>query len=248
MRIGSKPKAVLAACAALIAAACGPFGGNGGGSYRIIDPQTASQMIHGSDSLLALVPPRDLETIRAELETARTEQIAAENDERNAQLLQARAATAIKVKDAERKAMEARLDLAEREKDEIATSEWRSKLQVAEREKELLERRETLRNTEMEVARAQRDYSQARIEALDVELKLQAMRAQRAEFVARGTSAEVLNSLIRLDADLADLEKETLERQSEVAERRRDVANREVDLTEKRRKVLEAQIRLTQGR
>ena len=247
MRIGTKTKAALAACAASIAAACGPFGG-GGGDYRIIDPATAAQMIHGSDSLLALVPQRDLESIRQELEAAKNEQITAENAERDAQLLQARASTAITVKDAERKGMEARLDLAEREKDDIGVSEWRSKLEVAAREKKLLERRETLRNTDIEVARAQRDYALARIEALDAELKLQALRAQRNEFVGRGTSAEVLNSLVRLDADLAELEKNTLELQRDVAKRRRDVAGKEVDLTEKRLKVLDAQISLTQGR
>jgi hypothetical protein len=239
-----RPLALGLGLAAAAFAACGPFGGDG--APFVLPPDAPKPS--ASDSLLVLVPLRDEVAIRQEIDEYKAQMLAAESSAQMAKLMQARAQTAITVKEAQRQSMQANLDLAESEKNEIAKSEWRGRMRLAELEKNLLEQREELRGTEIQVARAQRDHAAAHVEALEAELQLSIERGQRGAFAGREPSPEVVAGLARLDSQIQSLEKETLERHVESARRREKLAGKEADLAQRRLKVLEAQIQLMRGR
>jgi hypothetical protein len=200
-----------------------------------------------SDSLLVLVPIRTEEQIRADLELVNQRMRLAATEKETAQLLQTRAKTAIDLKEAEKKSMQANLELAKNEKNTVAESEWKSKIALAEMEKELLQERASLRDTEIAVAEARRKHWEAMAKAFDTELELAGKRKQRAEFAKRESSVEVLSELQRIDRDIEVLEKRTLETQLEGAKSFSTVSNNEAELAKRRLKVLEAQAKFLRG-
>jgi len=201
-----------------------------------------------NDSLLVLVPIRSIEAIRTEIDEYKAQALAAEGAESSARLLESRAATAITVKKAERKAMQVNLDLADAQKDETAKSEWRGRIRLADLETRLLQERASVRKSEIAAARAQHAYAEAHIEALVAELDLQGRRAQRNTFAEREATPEVAAGLLRLDLEIEALEKRTLELQAKSAERWSDVAGKAAEVAKKRLKVLAAQTTVMRGR
>jgi len=201
-----------------------------------------------SDSLLVHVPLRAEDVIRKEIDQANAEKLAADDSERTAMLLQARTESQIRIKEAERKSMESNLKLAEHEKNDIAQSEWRGRMRLAELEKKLLQQRENLRGGEIALAKARRAHSEAWIKGLESELELQQKYKQRAQFAGRERSAEVVAAMAQFDADVDALEKRTLRQHLDSARKRQQVATQETELLRHRLKVLEAQASLARGR
>lgn len=204
-------------------------------------------VINNSDSLLALVPVRNIEDIKRELAEFGSHRDQATLEEQNGKMLQERAKTEIRLKDAAIQTIKVNLDLAKKEKNEIAKSEWESKKRLAELEKGLLERREAVRAKEIEYSKAARQYAEASIECRNLELALAGKRDERSSIAGRILSAEVVSALARTDRDLDDLQKRTLDAQIKAAEARKNIATKEVDLAKDRKKVLEAQIKLMRG-
>lgn len=204
-------------------------------------------VINNSDSLLALVPVRNIEDIKRELTEFSSQRDQATLEEQNGRMLQERAKTEIRLKEAAIQTIKVNLDLAKKEKNEIAKSEWESKKRLAELEKGLLERREAVRSKEIEYSKAARGYAEANIECRNLELALAGKRDERSSIAGRMLSAEVVAALQRTDRDLDDLQKRTLDAQIKAAEARKNIATKEVDLAKDRKKVLEAQIKLMRG-
>jgi|CXWL01.1.fsa_nt_gi chromosome segregation ATPase len=203
--------------------------------------------INSSDSLLTLVPIRGIEEIKRDLSEFSAHRDQSTMEEQNGKRLQERAKTEIRLKDSEIQTIKVNLDLAKKEKNEIAKSEWQSKKRLAELEKGLLERREAVRAKEIEYSEAARKYAEANIECRNLELVLAGKRNERSSVAARALTPEVVAALQRTDRDLDDLQKRTLDAQIKAAEARKNIAGKEVDLAKNRKKVLEAQIKLMRG-
>ena len=207
----------------------------------------AAPAISSSDSLLTLVPIRSVEDISHEISEFSAQRDKMLADEENGKRLQERAKTEIRLKDSDIQTVKVNLDLAKKEKNEIAISEWESKKRLAELEKGLLERREAVRGKEIEYSRAAREFAQASIDSRNLELALAGKRNERNSVAARSLTPEVVGALQRIDRDLDDLQKRTLDAQIKAAEARMNIAGKEVELTKNRKKVLEAQIKLMRG-
>jgi hypothetical protein len=181
------------------------------------------------------------------MDDARMQQVTSEGEILKAKLLQARAATEIKLKEAQIDAIKTQVDLAKKEKNDIAKSEHESRKRLAELEKNLLQRRESLRSKEIEFYEAKRELAKAQAEAAEAELALVNKRQQRAAFGGRSATPEVVSALMKIDSEMDELERKTLEAQIKAAERNKNVAAKEVDLAKNRKRVLEAQIKLMRG-
>ncbi len=200
-----------------------------------------------TDSLLVLVPMRPSDDIRRDLETQKTRQIMAVADITNAKMMQVRAETEIKLKESQLQTIDASLDLAKKEKDEVQKREWESRKRLAQLEKDLLQRREALRSKEIELAEASRAFADASSKVYDLELALAGKRDQRRDFMTRSLTAEVIAAMARADREAADMERRTLDAEIDAANRKKDLAAKEVDFAKRRKQVLEAQIKLMQG-
>jgi len=206
-----------------------------------------SAPINSSDSLLTLVPFRPIAEIRQEIEELTARRNLFEVEEQNGKLMQERAKTEIRLKESQIQTIKANLDLAKKEKNELVAAEWESKKKLAELEKNLLERREAVRGKEIAYSKASREFSDVSIECRNLELALAGKRDERASIAGRALSAEVVAALQRVDHDLDDLQKRTLDGQIKAAESRKNVASKEVELAKNRKQVLEAQIKLMRG-
>jgi len=200
-----------------------------------------------TDSLLVLVPLRPVDAIRRDLEALKTRKVMMEADVVSAKMMQARAETEIRIKDAQIQSIDVNLDLAKKEKNDLQKSELESKKRLAKLEKDLLERRAALRSKEIELAEAARDFAAARATAYDLELALAGKRDQRRDFAARPLTAEVIAAMARVDREAADMERRTLEAEIDAANSKQHLAGKEVDLAKSRKQVLKAQIKLMQG-
>lgn len=203
--------------------------------------------INSSDSLLTLVPFRNVEEIRHEIEELTAQRNLTAAREQNGMLLQERAKTEIRLKESQIQTIKVNLDLAKKEKNELVSAEWESKKKLAELEKSLLERRESVRGKEISYSKATREFIDVSVECRNLELALAGKRDERASIATRALTPEVVAALQRADRDLDDLQKRTLDSQIKAAESRKNVAAKEVELNKDRKKVLEAQIKLMRG-
>ena len=107
-----------------------------------------------ADSLLALVPIRDVSEIQSDMNAAQAQRAEGEMRLQRAMAIKARSEMRIRLKQSELDAVKSRLDLAKKEKDEVRKLDLEGQKKQAELEKKLLERRADLRSREVEHAKA----------------------------------------------------------------------------------------------
>ncbi len=198
-----------------------------------------------TDSLLVLVPLRSIEEIRRDLDAANARRSEAETRTARARVLQGRARTELDVNRAELDVIQSRLKLAKQEKDVPRKTELERQRKSAQLERNLLERRETLRQQEIDLAAADRDLAEATAKARDAELALALKREQHAETASRpGVSSVELQTVER---ELQALERRALRAQIEEATERQSYSRREADLAKARLSVFEAQFKVLQN-
>lgn len=198
-----------------------------------------------TDSLLVLVPLRSLEEIRRDLDAANARRSDAETRTARARVLQARARTELDVNRAELDVIQSRLKLAKQEKNAERKSELDRQRKFAQLERNLLVRRETLRQQEIDLAAADRDLAEATAKARDAELALALKREQHAETASRpGVSSVELQTVER---ELQALERRALRAQIEEATERQSYSRREAELAKARLSVFEAQFKVLQS-
>jgi hypothetical protein len=202
--------------------------------------QAAAEL--GPDSFLLVVPIREMADIENELVVTRQARSQADRDRAAAEGLRSGAKARIDRKKAEIDAINNRQKVARNEKREADATALGVEKQAAEREKVVLERRESLRGAEVELEKRRVELADARRVALEMERELAARRASQSR--AGDTSGPAKASAERV---LADLEKRTLEAQRKEAEKTAEVADNQKRIIERLLGVLEAQRKLVAG-
>jgi hypothetical protein len=195
----------------------------------------------GFDSFLLLVTPRDTNTIKRQLRSAAEAGTQAESRRQQAETMRLGARGRIEAKKIEMVRIKERISLAKKEKREADRLGLEAERKAAEREKGLFERREELRQAEIEFETSRAELAGLTQKALQLELQLAARRAGRLRTPIGGAGGASLDRVI------GELEKQTLEAQRTQALYSTEVAAREIKVTDRRLELLEAQQKILGG-
>jgi len=226
---------VLLSAFALCLAACAGTQTMSGAVFPPYLPDAAT------DSLLVVVELRDPALIEFDRNVADRKRAAAEQREAAAQVFQSRAAMTIEIKDTEITALKARVKQAKVENDDTMTEQFETERDHAEFEKQLLKRREQLRQSDIRFARAEFEYHDAALKAYDHELELARMRANRTDIEQDLPSQERFEKAWQLDKQIRELEGSTLDAFREASHKQKKLAEQAVKIFQARKKVWEAQ-------
>ncbi len=241
------PLLALAAMLLAAPAAAQTDQGPTGGAVSGIVPELNFFSV-SDDTLMVLVEYRPAAEIRDDLGRALGEQAIAEQRVLRTKLLLAQAEARIKIKEAEISSLKVQEDLAKNEQNEFKKKEFEARKRQAEREKQMLERRRDLRNREIGVVEALRDYYKAKAKVHELEGELGARRDQRNAVAGQPVSVAVQQQFIRLEQDIQDFERKTLEAQVDEANKWKDVANKETELVKARKSLFDSQMKVQKGR
>jgi hypothetical protein len=197
----------------------------------------------GPDSFLVVVPLRDTSAIQRDIAAAAQAQSQAGQDRVRAEGLKQSARARMERKKVEIEGIERQKKVFKEQKRsaaDIAALEADKK--AAEQEKDLIERRESLRDAEIELEQKRSEMLVLRRQALDLELQLANRRLDRQRAGNPGGPAGA-----RIQQVLNDIEKRTLEAQQKEVEKSKEVADRQNKIIQRRQQILEAQTKFTTG-
>jgi hypothetical protein len=197
--------------------------------------------VGGYDSFIMLVPLRDSLSIKRQIRAASDAIALAENRRQQAETMRLGATATIEAKKVQIVRLKERANLAKKENREADRLGLEAERKAAEREIELLRRREELRQTEIELETKRGDLAGFTKRALELELQLSIRRAGRMRAQV-GTAGGA-----RLDRVIGELEKQTLEAQREQAASSMDLADVETRVIDRRLELLDAQQRILGG-
>lgn len=194
------------------------------------------------DKFLMLVPPRDITEIQRDIESAEQDRTAAAEAERTAQEQRAASVARIEEKKLAIAANKDKLKVAKREKKESEILLLETEKNALNRDKNLFEQREGLRDAEIDLARKRSELSILMKQAFDLERQLALKRAdQTGDDISGPDGAREARLLI-------DLEKASLEAQKNVADKQGEVAGSAKKVIVRQLKTLEAQQNIYAGR
>lgn len=192
-----------------------------------------------ADTFLVLVPYRPMTEIRAELDRVRSARQDAEAERQRSEEQERRVDAVMEVNKRQIELIKSREDFAKKEKREADRAAERVRREQAELVQKMLERRKQLRETEVNVARAEQQASEARGKALETELSL-ADKRQQLERLPRADTAQI--RLLR--REVSQLERRTLQARAEAADKERAHAERARQLAQRRLSLHDAQEKL----
>jgi hypothetical protein len=195
----------------------------------------------GFDSFLMLVPPRDSLLIKKQIRTVIDSGAIAEKARQHAETMRLGATSRIEFKKVEIVRIKERINLARKENREADRVGLEAERKAAEREIDLLKRREELRDAEtvLEIKRA--ELAGLSRQALELELQLARRRAERKKTPIGGPGGASMDRVI------GELEKQTLDAQRAQAASRIDVSDQEIRVIDRRLDLLDAQQKLLGG-
>ena len=204
------------------------------------DPPSAPQSVTApppavQDSFV-IVPSRAITEIEQDMTRADAELVEAISAQSKATALRTEAKTALDAKAVQITDLKKRRDEAKKNKTSTATLD--AELKALERERDLLSRAETLRATELDLARESQALASMTKSALGVERELALKRGDRGIVTAGTTAASSVERVI------LDLEHQTLTAKVKQADKQIDVASREKSLAENRLRLLDARRRI----
>lgn len=195
----------------------------------------------GFDSFIMLVAPRDTATIRKSLKAAIEAETLAETRRQQFETMRLGARSRIESKKVEIGRLKERINAAKKENREVDRLGMEAERKAAEREIDLLKRREGLRQAEIEWEARRADLAAFTGKALQLELQLATRRAGRLKKPVGGAGGASLDRII------GELEKQTLEAQRAQAASSIEVADREITVIDRRLELLDAQQRVLGG-
>jgi hypothetical protein len=206
-------------------------------------PELAAQASKpsGFDSFIMLVPPRDATTLKKQIRAAAEAGSAAEKGRQVAETMRLGASSRIEFKKVEISRIKERINLAKKEHREADRAGLEAERKAAEREIELLRRREELREAEIVLETKRADLAALTKQALELELQLAVRRAGRRRAPIGGAGGASLDRVI------GELEKQTLEAQRAQAAAAIDLSDQEIRVLERRLEMLDAQQRVLAG-
>ena len=189
----------------------------------------------GPDSFLVVVPIRDTLEIQRDLGSALQAKTQAELDKSRAESLRSSARVRITRKEGELNTIKQRLKAANTEKRTTDAAALEADRKAAEEDLRLLERREALRDAEIDLEKKREEWAEARRKALELELQLTVRRLAQ-DRAGNPDTTDVLTRKL-----LGDLEKRTLEAQQDEVDQSKGVADRQQVIIKRRLEILEAQ-------
>jgi len=196
----------------------------------------------GFDSFLLLVSPRDTTSIKRSLKGATEARTLAENRRQQAETMRLGARARIEAKKVEIVRIKERINVAKKENREADRVGLEAERKAAEREIDLLEVREQLRQVETDFETKRAELAQLTEKALQLELQLATRRASRSRAPMGGAGGASVDRVI------GELEKQTLEAQRAQAYASLDVSDSEVKVIDRRLDLLDAQQRVLSGK
>ncbi len=204
--------------------------------------QATESSEYNLDRFLVLVPWRHGEEIQLDFEAAEQARIAASEAEKTASEQKLAAQTRIAQKKKEISSNKDARKIAKKDKNDSQAVVLETEGKALEREKNLLEERESLRDAEIKLAKMRGDLAVLMKQAYDMERQLAAKRMDQA-----GVNISGLESA-RAARVIYDLEKETLEAQKKVADKQSEVADSAKKVVASQLKILEAQRAIIGGK
>lgn len=206
-------------------------------------PKLAAQATKpsGFDSFIMLVPPRDTTALKKQIRIAADAGRAAEKGRQVAETMRLGASSRIEFKKVEISRIKERISLAKKENREADRVGLEAERKAAEREIELLRRREELREAEIVLETKRADLAALTKQALELELQLATRRAGRRRAPIGGAGGASLDRVI------GELEKQTLEAQRAQAAAAIDLSDQEIRVLDRRLEMLDAQQRVLAG-
>ena len=196
----------------------------------------------GFDSFLLLVAPRDTASIKRSLKAATEARTLAENRRQQAETMRLGARARIEAKKVEIIRIKERVNVAKKENRDADRVGLEAERKAAEREIDLLEVREELRQVETDFETKRAELAQLTEKALQLELQLATRRASRSRAPMGGAGGASVDRVI------GELEKQTLEAQRAQAYASLDVSDSEVKVIDRRLDLLDAQQRVLSGK
>ncbi len=196
----------------------------------------------GFDSFIMLVPPRDSMSIKRHIRAAAAAEAAAEKSRHQAETMRLGATSRIEFKKVEIVRIKERINLAKKEGRDADRLGLEAERKAAEREIDLLKRREELREAEGVLETKRADLAALTKQALELELQLAIRRAgRRGRVPLTGAGAASLQRVI------GELEKQTLEAQRAQAASSMEVSDQEIRVIDRRLDLLDAQQKILGG-
>jgi hypothetical protein len=195
----------------------------------------------GFDSFIMLVPPRDSVSIKRQIRAAAAAEAAAEKSRHQAETMRLGATSRIEFKKVEIVRIRERVNLAKKEGREADRLGLEAERKAAEREIDLLKRREELREAEGVLETKRAELAALTKQALELELQLAVRRAGRRRAPLGGAGAASLQRVI------GELEKQTLEAQRAQAASSIEVSDQEIRVIDRRLDLLDAQQKILGG-
>jgi hypothetical protein len=198
---------------------------------------TAGKSVAEALGFSDVIPVRSADRIQNELASARAAEHEADARiaESGSQRTQTKAMA--EVKKQEISTLNARLKLADKQKNEADKTTLTAEKKVAERQKQFLDRREALHAAEQDQAKAAKRLAQSEQKALDLEMQLASRRLDRSRVAGNDPTAA-----LRQDEVIRELERKTLEAQRDRADAAKDVASRDQDIAKRRLDLYQAQM------
>ncbi|HET6777792.1 MAG TPA: hypothetical protein VFH26_02800 [Gemmatimonadales bacterium] len=193
------------------------------------------------DSFIMLIPPRDSNVIKKQIRAAAASEVAAEKARQQAETMRLGASSRIEFKKVEINRIKERISLAKKEHREADRVGLEAERKAAEREIELLRRREELRDAETILETKRAELSGLMKQALELELQLAIRRAGRKRVPVGGAGGASLDRVI------GELEKQTLEAQRVQSASSIEVSDQEIRVIDRRLEMLDAQQRVLAG-
>jgi hypothetical protein len=204
-----------------------------------VHAQTAA--VSSFDSFIMLIPPRDSNTIKKEIRAAAAAARASEKARQQAETMRLGANSRIEFKKVEINRIKERISLARKENREADRVGLEAERKAAEREIELLKRREELREAETILETRRAELASLTKQALELELQLAVRRAGRRRAPVGGAGGAGLDRVI------GELEKQTLEAQRIQSASSIEVSDHEIRVLDRRLEMLDAQQKVLSG-
>jgi chromosome segregation ATPase len=196
----------------------------------------------GFDSFIMLVPPRDSAAIKKQIRAAAAAVAAAEKARQQAETMRLGASSRIEFKKVDIGRIKERIALAKKENREADRVGLEAERKAAEREIELLKRREELREAETVLETKRAELAGLSKQALELELQLAVRRAGRRRAPIGGAGGASLDQVI------GELEKQTLEAQRSQSASSMEVSDQEIRVIDRRLEMLDAQQKVLGGK
>jgi hypothetical protein len=208
-------------------------------SAKKVAPEAA--VSSGFDSFVLLVSHRDTVSIKRNLRAASEAETLAETRRQQAETMRLGARHRIESKKVEIVRIKERVNVAKKENREADRVGLEAERKAAEREIDLLEVREKLRQAETELETKRVELAALTQKALQLELQLATRRVGRSRTPGGGAGGASLDRVI------GELEKQTLEAQRAQAAATAEVADGEITVIDRRLDLLDAQQRVLSG-